>query len=156
MKVLVVYYSRSGTSRKVAEAISNAFKCDIEEIKDTKDRSGFLGWFAAGRDSMLGNLTKIKDILKSVGSYDVVIVGGPVWAWNIDIPVRTFLTNYGDQIKSAAFFCTEGGAGASRAFRTMSAMLGKEPVATLVAREIEVKQGKHLQKISEFVDKIRT
>ena len=155
MKVLVVYYSRSGNTKKVAEAISNAFKCDIEEIKDTKDRSGFLGWLYAGRDSMRGNLTKIKDILKNVGSYDIVIVGGPIWAWNIDIPVRTFLTNYGDQIKNAAFFCTEDRMGASRAFKTMSSILGKEPVATLVARKMEVKQGKHLQKVSAFVDKIR-
>jgi flavodoxin len=43
MKTLVVYYSRTGTTRKVAEAIAGILRCDIEEVVDTKKRSGILG-----------------------------------------------------------------------------------------------------------------
>ncbi|MDY6965570.1 MAG: hypothetical protein SVM80_06305 [Halobacteriota archaeon] len=41
MKSHLVYYSRTGTTKKVADAISDIINCDIEEIVDTKDRSGF-------------------------------------------------------------------------------------------------------------------
>lgn len=32
MKILVVFYSQDGTTRKVATAISEVLKCDMEEI----------------------------------------------------------------------------------------------------------------------------
>ena len=32
-KVLLVYYSRTGTTRVVAEAIAAALACDVEEIQ---------------------------------------------------------------------------------------------------------------------------
>ena len=40
MKILVAYYSRTGTTRKVAETIAGILKCDIEEVLDKKSRFG--------------------------------------------------------------------------------------------------------------------
>lgn len=155
MKVLVVYYSRTGNSKKVAEEISNALKCDIERVIDTKDRAGLFGWLSAGSDSMRGNLTKIKDIAKDISRYDLIIIGGPIWSWTVCPPVRTFLTDHGDKIKTAAFFCTEGGSGSEKAFKIMASILGKDPVSTLLIKENELKKGEHLKKVSDFVDKLR-
>ena len=45
MKALVAYYSRGGTTKKVAEKISALLEGDIEEIHDLKKRSGIIGWF---------------------------------------------------------------------------------------------------------------
>lgn len=156
MKTLVVYYSRGGNTKKVAEAISNAFKCDIEEIIDTKNRSGIWGWIIAGRDATLGNLTKIKDIMKQVESYDLIIIGGPIWSWNVCPAVRTFLVQYMDQIKKAAFFCTEDGSGGDRAFRNMEKVSGKSPVAKMIIKARDVTSGKYPEKVSGFIDQIRT
>jgi flavodoxin len=156
MKTLVIYYSRSGHTKKVAEEISFVLKCDIEEIKDKTSRKGIWGWLTSGRDSTLGRLTKISDILKNLDSYDMVIIGTPIFSFNVSSPIRTFLSENAEKISNAAFFCTEGGSGASRAFNTMSSLIGKEPVATLEIKERELKGEKHLQKISDFVDRIRT
>ena len=52
MKALVVYYSGRGRTKKVAEAISNILSCDIEELVDTEDRTGLLGYIHAGRQAM--------------------------------------------------------------------------------------------------------
>ena len=156
MKALVVYYSRTGNTRKVAQAISNALKCDIEEIIDETNRKGIINWFLAGRDASRKRLTKIKDVLKDLSSYDTVIIGGPVWAWGLDVPLRTFLTQYKDQLKDVAFFCTEGGSGGENAFRSMEEILEKRPLATLIVRQSEVIRGKYPEKVSGFVDEIRT
>jgi flavodoxin len=156
MKTLVVYYSRSGHSKKVAEAISNAFKCDIEELKDTKKRSGILGWIFAGRDGSMKNLTKLNDVTKDIRVYDLIIIGGPIWAWNVCAPVRTFLTNYGDQIKSAAFFCTQAGSGAENAFKSMEEVLGKQPIAKQVVNDADMSSGMYKEMVSGFIDKIRS
>ena len=39
----MVYYSRSGTTRKIVEALSEALICDLEEIVEDTSRSGFFG-----------------------------------------------------------------------------------------------------------------
>jgi flavodoxin len=41
--VLVVFYSRTGTTMKVAEAIREALGCEIDGVEDTKGRSGVIG-----------------------------------------------------------------------------------------------------------------
>jgi len=48
MKILVVFYSRSGRTKKIAEAISDILKCDKEEIFDLKNRKGIPGFLSAG------------------------------------------------------------------------------------------------------------
>jgi hypothetical protein len=42
LKTLVVYYSRSGTTRKIAEALSEALNANIEEIVEANGRAVFL------------------------------------------------------------------------------------------------------------------
>jgi flavodoxin len=156
MKTLVVYYSRSGISKMVATTISNALKCDTEEIIDTKNRSGFMGWLMAGRDATLQRITRIKDIEKDLSTYDTVIIGGPVWASNICPAVRTFLLQYMDQVKNVAFFSTTGGSNGERSFKTMGSIIQKTPLAKLSIKWADVHSGKFHEKVSAFVDQIRT
>jgi flavodoxin len=44
-KILVVYYSRSGTTRAVAKALSARLKSSFEEIVETRGHDGFLGYW---------------------------------------------------------------------------------------------------------------
>ena len=117
MKTLVAYYSRSGRTRKVAETLARLLQADLEEIIDCKDRSGFLGYLTAGRDASLNRLTKLKSLTKDPSSYDLVVVGTPIWAWNVSPPVRTYLTENKDKIRKVAFYCTMGGSSEGKAFK---------------------------------------
>ena len=71
---LVVYYSRTGNTRKLAKIIAEKLKADIEEIEDSTSRSGPLGWLRAGRDAGLKSLTKLKPLKKDPSNYDMVII----------------------------------------------------------------------------------
>jgi len=44
-KILVVYYSRSGTTRTVAKALAARLNSSFEEIVETRGRGGFLGYW---------------------------------------------------------------------------------------------------------------
>ena len=52
VKSLVVYYTRDGNTKFVAETVAAELGSDIEEVVDMKNRAGKLGWMSAGRDSM--------------------------------------------------------------------------------------------------------
>jgi flavodoxin len=47
-RVLVVYYSRTGTTDTVARAIRHELGCEIEAIHDAKRRAGVVGYLRSG------------------------------------------------------------------------------------------------------------
>jgi flavodoxin len=148
-------YSRTGTTKDVAYTIQESLECDIEEVYDTKIRSGFLGWMRSGRDAGARNHTKIKDVTKDPSSYDVVIVGSPTWNNNVSIPIRTWLHIYRDAIKRAAFFCTQGSE-RSKTLDEMEKVFGKPPIAYLAFRKKQdIKTGDCHETLKKFVEQIK-
>lgn len=154
MKTLILYYSRNGHTKKVAEAISNSFKCDIEEVIDQKNRKGILGWIFAGRDATLSNLTKINDLVHDISSYDLIIIGTPNWAGNMSPAIRTMILQYEEQFKDVAFFCTAGGDG-EKVCKKMEELVEKKAVARLAVSERDIVNGSYSQKEAAFLDTIR-
>jgi flavodoxin len=78
MNALVTYYSRTGTTRKVAEKLASFLNCVSEEIHDTTNRKGILGWLSAGKDATSKKLTKLEKVNNDPASYDIVIIGIPI------------------------------------------------------------------------------
>jgi flavodoxin len=46
MNGLIIYFSRTGRTQKVARAIQKATGFDLEEIKEKTERVGPLGWLS--------------------------------------------------------------------------------------------------------------
>ncbi|VVB98218.1 Flavodoxin domain protein [uncultured archaeon] len=154
-KILVVFYSRTGNTRRVAEAIADNLKCDIEEIKEPRDRAGIMGYLSAGRDAGMGWKTELKDLEKKTADYDLVIVGTPIWSFTLSSPVRTHMMLNKGKFKNAAFFCTYGGNGSERAFAEMEKEGGIKPLATLEVRERELPNLSYLEKVRKFTDSLK-
>ncbi|MBN1871556.1 MAG: NAD(P)H-dependent oxidoreductase [Candidatus Omnitrophica bacterium] len=154
MKSLVVYYSRTGTTKKIAQAIARNLGGDIEEIIDKKDRRGPTNYLIAGKDAATKRLTEIDDTKKDISSYDIVVIGTPVWAFTMAPAIRTFITRHKESLKNIAFFCTQGGAGSKRTFKDMEELCGKRPVEVLEATTKEVMKDMFKQKISEFIERL--
>jgi len=155
MKALVVYYSRTGNTKRVAEALAEALrqrKCDatLEEIVERKDRSGLLGWLRAGRDATLNKETEIEEMKNDAAEFDVVVVGTPVWAFTATPAVVTFLRRYGGKIKKAAFFCTLNSKGARRALARMGKVSGKNPIAEAAFYAKSIKKGEFVKEVEDF------
>lgn len=75
MKALVAYYSRGGTTKKVAEKISALLEADIEEIHDLKKRSGIIGWLKSARDASSRKLTTLEAVKNDASTYDIIVIG---------------------------------------------------------------------------------
>lgn len=138
MRALVVSYSRTGTTKKIAESVVAAIDGELEEIIDRTKRSGLLGYLRSGYEAARSRVIPIGPAVRDPSTYDVVIVGTPIWNLSVSSPVRSYLHRHRGAFRNVAFFCTCGGRGGERAFAQMTEICGVTPVATLVVRDAEV------------------
>jgi flavodoxin len=155
MKSLVVYYSRTGRTKTVGKAIAKELKADSDEIIDLKKRLGIINWFIAGSDATRRKLTKIK-VKKKPESYDMIIIGTPIWGKNMTPAVRAYLTNHNLGGKKVCFFCTSGGDNVEKAFAEMKKLAPKSViVGKLGIRMQEVKSDSYEEKVKSFVKSLK-
>lgn len=94
-RMLVTYFSASGTTRAVAECLAHVIGADIKEIVPAqKYTAADLNWRdAASRSSVEHVHRDMRPELASpvdVSDYDVVFVGYPLWWETAPRVVRTF------------------------------------------------------------------
>lgn len=149
MKVLVVYYSRTGNTRLVSDEIARMLNADIEVIDDKKNRAGVFGFLKCGFEVIFKKLPEIEPIKNNPDEYDLVIIGSPTWAGRVSSPVRTYLTSYGHRLKKVAFFTTCSASG-DKIFSQMEE-LSSPPLAVLEVKEKELKSDEFLKKVEDFI-----
>ena len=154
MKALIVFYSRTGTTKKLAREIENLLECDIEEIIDTKKRTGFLGYLLAGRDALQGRLTEIQELEKNPVYYELVIIGTPVWVNTMSSATRTFITQEKEHFRRVAFFASSGSGKSEQVFGHLEDICGKKPVAVLSLRTKEVRNEDYRETVGNFVEEL--
>ena len=150
MRALVVFYSLTGTTRRVAQTLAAELGADLEEIRCSRYRPGFFGFWRAGYASWRSKIPEIVPPTRDPGDYELVAVGGPVWAWNASTPVRAYLMGEATRFPSVAFFVTVGGVGYEKALATMEALASRKPASTLVLRTEDFKRGRDQVAVSSF------
>ena len=155
MKVLVAYYSKTNNTKRVAEDVANQLGADLEVLVDKKKRTGFFGYLFGGRDGMIKKGTQIEEPVKDPEQYDLVILGSPVWAWNIAPALRTYLEAKKEKIGKYAFFVTSGNTPSEKIAKHMKDAMGSEPLAHIGFDAKQLKEEDvYNQRISSFVDSV--
>ena len=156
MKTLVVYYSRTGKTRFVAEKVAAELKADIEEVVDLKNRSGRFGFLKAGYDATRGNETEIGETQKLPSDFNLIVVGTPVWNSRPASAVSTYLKRNDFAGKKVAVFCTNEGMGEEKAVdRTKALISNGDVVGELVVSNVFENQEEKENKISDWCNKLR-
>ena len=87
MKTLVVYHSRSGYTRRVAESLARRLDADLDEIVTAVPRRGPRGYLRCALESMLHLRTGIRAPQHDPAAYGRVVIGGPGGVWGLSSPV---------------------------------------------------------------------
>lgn len=153
-KFLVVFYSRTGTTKRLAEAISIVLKCDIDEIREPTNRNGILGYLRSGKEAAWRELPKILKPIKNPENYDVVIIGTPVWSATMASPVRSYINENREKFKNLAFFSSCSSVGGIT-FLEMGKFSKKKPLANMELKTNEILKGGYIQKINDFISRIK-
>ena len=116
-KTLVVYFSASGTTRKIAEMIAEVGDFSLYEVTPKElYTSDDLNWMnKKSRSSVEMSNKKIRpeitDTDAHIKEYDTIILGFPIWWYVAPTIVNTFLEKYDFSGKKIVLFATSGGSG---------------------------------------------
>lgn len=156
-RTLVLFYSRTGHTRSVADVIRSNLYADIEELRDVQPRKGlFRGWLRSIREVRKKLDAEVLPVRKDLAAYDLIVLGTPVWAGCLCSPMRTFLERNGAAIRNIAVFVTERANGGGDAIDQIAALLGKHPRASLIVRDSELKSGAYRKAAMDFAKRLQS
>jgi len=164
-KVLVVFYSSAGTTRKAGQTIAAALGADVEDIQEVHprhlDAQGPGGLLKLGRivlaggEAGMGRPVPILPSKYNPGDYDLVVIGTPIWNSRLTGPVRAYIERHKGQFKSVAFFRTGLNPRPSvRCFQQMEQACGQAPRATADFEAAKVIAGDLATQVQEFISKL--
>ena len=116
-KRLVVYFSASGKTAKVAEKLADGIGADIYEIKpEVKYTKADLNWMNKNsRSSVEMNDKSYRPAIITgdvdIAGYDTIYLGFPIWWYVAPTVINTFLEAYDFSGKKIVLFATSGSSG---------------------------------------------
>lgn len=130
-KTLIVFYSNTGHTGRIAEAIAALGNWPTAEIRELTSRRGAWENLRCVIESSLKVRPRIEFDAPVLSSFDLIIIGTPAGVGRIASPVRSFLSRHVHSLQRVAFFCTRGSKQAGTVFDQLSDASGKTPVSTM-------------------------
>ena len=124
-KVLVAYYSATGTTQRVAEKIADATGGRMFEIEPEEEyTSADLDWNDKNSRSSIemndmSARPAIKNGVVNLEGVDTVLIGYPIWWDQAPRAVNTFIDSNDLKGKTIITFCTSGGSSIDGSTRTL-------------------------------------
>ena len=112
-KMLVLYYSETGTTKAVAQELQKQTGADIESIEAVEPYTGnFQETIQRGqREMQSGKMPALKPLTKKVADYDIIFLGYPIWFGTYANPIITLVQEQNFAGKRIVPFCTFGSGG---------------------------------------------
>lgn len=142
MRVLIVYHSRTGVTEKLMRAVGDELehgghKVEYHKLEPTRQ----LSYLMAGWAALRKHEAELKSALpKTLRTYELVIVAGPVQAGRTSAELNTFLNNMPDGIgRRFGVFATVGGGNAEGQIKSVKTRV--EKAGGLIVYEDAVRTG---------------
>ena len=112
-RILIVYYSRTGNTRTVAEYIQQAVGGDFFEIETAVAYPNDYQSTAdiAQRQQRENARPELASNVSNMNSYDIIFLGYPIWWGRMPMFFFTFLESHDLSGKTIIPFCTYGSSG---------------------------------------------
>ena len=144
-KILVTYFSATGTTARAAEKLANATGGELYAITPAKSyTSADLDWNdKQSRSSVEMNDPKSRPAIKgkkeNITDYDVIFIGYPIW-WNLAPRIiNTFIESHDLKGKTVIPFATSGG----------SSLAGSAAALKKTYPALNWKEGRLLNRVNE-------
>ena len=135
-KILVAYFSASGTTAKAAKSLADAANADLYEIRPAVPYTkADLNWMdKKSRSSVEMNDKSSRPALADqdvdISSYDKILLGFPIWWYVAPTIINSFLESYDFSGKKIVLFATSGGSGFGKAVDGLKGSVAADTVIT--------------------------
>ncbi len=128
-KTLIVYYSRTGNTKVVAELIQEKLGGDLFQIETQEQRpSNYRKEVEKNEEEQEDSLLpELKSKISNFNQYDRIFIGTPTWNMALPQAILTFMDSYEFAGKTVIPFNTNGGYGTGSTFNQIkSSVQGAE------------------------------
>lgn len=134
----IVFYSRSGTGRTVAERLATVSGWPAWEVRDAEARSGLSGDLRCVVDSLFKRSPAYRYDGPELDVLDHVVLVTPVWLRSLAAPMRAFLRAEGSLLPAYSVICVMSGVGGFRAVDDIATLADKKPRSILLLKQADV------------------
>lgn len=142
-KILVVFYSYTGTSRRLVQLLCSQLDWPSGEIVEERARSGASGTLRCVADSLLRRQPRIRYQGPDPRGFGTVVLVSPIWAYRLASPMRSFVADRRDDLQQIAVVSVMGGSGAPNAVAEIGHLLGRAPSLGTAFTTREVDDGSY-------------
>jgi flavodoxin len=158
MKILIAYYSWTGHTETLAQALGKKLEADVVRIEPLEDPGKNIG--KKGMKALFGQREAIKPVQVDLTGIDHLVVATPVWIASVPPYAREYLTNVINcKGKKFSVLAEMGGRGGKRVVRKVRKVLerkGMTFVASVETIEKDVEAGNVDKTLEEFAKKVQT
>lgn len=152
--ILVVCYSYSGTTRRLAQLLCSHHGWPLGEILDERPRAGAAGTWRCVLDSLLKRHPLVRYQGPDPEDFHTVVLMSPIWVYRLAGPMRSFIATHRDVLRRVAVISTMGSAGASNAVQEISHVLGRPPILADAYTTRETEDGSGIARLDAFGDRL--
>ena len=129
-RVLVLYYSETGTTKTVAQELQQQLQADIEGIEAVEPYSGNFQETIqrSQRERENGTTPELKPLKSKIADYDVIFLGYPIWFGTYAMPIATLVKANDFAGKKIVPFCTFGSGGLNTSSEDLKKALPKASI----------------------------
>ena len=152
MKSLVIYFSRTDITKKLAEEIASKIDADTEQIISKVKYDGKIGYMKAGKDAISEKIIEIEPVKYDPHDYDIIYLGTPVWAGKSATPLISYIKENEGKFSNVKFFATAGASGFESTFKQLENATSQKPQKTLALTTKDVKKDLYKDKLADFIE----
>ena len=127
MKAIILYYSKSGVTEKLAKRIQADLGCDMIKIEPEKEYGNYAQAVTRVAKEKLTKVTPaFKTDIVDLSDYELILVGYPVWYQKAPAFVTDYLAKCNTANKNIIPFATFGGTGVEWTLKSLKASLSSD------------------------------
>ncbi|BAV50905.1 Uncharacterized protein MLTONO_6003 [Mesorhizobium loti] len=153
MQTVIVVYSRTGNTLKVAKALAGMIGAEIAEIRCQRSYEGPIGFVRGVVDSIMRRNPSINVAQVAAQPHDLMVIAGPIWAGRAAAPLMTFLAGRPKLPERVALLLTRGGTNSAKAVAEIETIVGGPLASKLALKEADIKGNRFSAPLADFARK---
>lgn len=123
MKTLLIYYSYTGSTRKIAQKIAEEQNAEVLELKEVKKRSKVGAYIAGSFAAMRHKKANLEPFDTYWETFDKIIIAMPIWAGS-PAPAMNNIIEHLPKGKEVELYFVSGGGDSKKSCEFYTEMIG--------------------------------